>query len=301
MFLRRNCWFSTLGLCVATTADNRTVAVAKSNLVVRVLTSVVALPLVLGLLFFGPPVAWFGLVMVAALLGAHELWKMVAPDDPILGATGIALTGLVVAGFYFGGSEPRWLLTLCFGLPVVALLLPLFRFQRLESAGLQLTTAIAAPFYVGALLVTSAMLRRDLGQAGIRYVILSLTIAWFADTGAYFVGRALGKAKLYPAVSPGKTRAGLYGALGAAMLAGLIASFGYLPSLPPLHGALLGLIAGLLGQLGDLVESLLKRSAGVKDSGTLIPGHGGLLDRIDALLFVSPVVYLYGLWFAAPS
>jgi phosphatidate cytidylyltransferase len=126
---------------------------------------------------------------------------------------------------------------------------------------------------------------------------LSLTIAWLADTGAYFTGRAFGKAKLYPAVSPGKTRAGLYGALGAAMIAGLIASFGYLRSIPPLHGAILGLVAGLLGQLGDLVESLLKRSVGVKDSGNVIPGHGGMLDRIDALIFVSPVVYLYSVWF----
>lgn len=270
---------------------------AKSNLIVRVLTSVVALPVVLGLLFFGPPVAWFGLVMLAASLGARELWKMIAPADRLMGVAGILLTGIVAVGLYFGNADPRLLLTLCLAVPVVGLLLPLFRFETMQAAGLQLMAAVAGPFYVGALLVTSALLRRDLGADGTRYVTLSLSIAWLADTGAYFVGRALGKAKLYPAVSPGKTRAGLYGALGAATLAGLIASFSYLPSLPPLHGALLGLIAGLLGQLGDLVESLLKRSVGVKDSGTLIPGHGGILDRVDALIFVSPVVYLYTLWF----
>lgn len=271
--------------------------VAKSNLVVRVLTSVVALPLVLGLLFFGPPIAWFGLVFAAVLLAAFELWKMVAPDDGLMGALGIVLAGLVAAGLYFGGGSPPVLVTIIVGMPLVALLVPLFRFQAVERAGLQLMSAVAAPGYVGAMLVTSALLRRDLGADGTRYVVLTLSIAWLADTGAYFVGRAFGKAKLYPAVSPGKTRAGLYGALAASTLAGLLASFGYLRSLPPLHGALLGLLAGLLGQLGDLVESLLKRSVGVKDSGTLIPGHGGMLDRIDALIFVSPVVYLYTLWF----
>ena len=271
---------------------------AKSNLAVRVLTSVVALPVVLGLLFFGPPNAWFGLVLVAVLLAAFEFWKLVAPGDLTMGGLGILLAGLVASAIYFGHGEPRLLLSLLVGVPVVALLVPLFRFQTIEKAGLQLMAAAGGPSYVAAMLVTSALLRRDLGDAGTRYVVLSLSIAWFADTGAYFTGRAFGKAKLYPAVSPGKTRAGLYGALGAAILAGLIASFGYLRSIPPLHAALLGLVAGLLGQLGDLVESLLKRSVGVKDSGVLIPGHGGMLDRIDALMFVSPVVYLYTLWFA---
>jgi phosphatidate cytidylyltransferase len=270
--------------------------VAKSNLVVRILTSVVALPVVLGILFFGPPIAWFGLVLAAILLGARELWRMVAPDDRLMGVGGIVLAGLVASGIYFGTQQPRLLCTLLCGLPVVALLLPLFRFRTTAAAGLQLMTAVGGPCYVGALLVTSALLRRDLGASGTRFVVLSLSIAWLADTGAYFVGRAWGKAKLYPAVSPGKTRAGLWGALGAATLAGLVASFTYLPSLPPLHGAVLGLVGGLLGQLGDLVESLLKRSVSVKDSGNLVPGHGGMLDRVDALMFVSPAVYLYTLW-----
>jgi phosphatidate cytidylyltransferase len=268
-----------------------------SNLVIRVLTSVVALPVMLGILLLGPPIAWFALVLAAVLLGARELWRMVAPDDRLMGAVGVVLAGLVTAGLYFGGEEPRIVCTLFFGLPLVALLVPLLRVGKIESAGLQLMTAVAGPSYVGALLVSSALMRRDLGGAGARYVLLSLSIAWLADTGAYFVGRAFGKKKLYPAVSPGKTRAGLWGALLAATLAGLLASMTYLPSLPRLHGGLLGLVAGLLGQLGDLVESLLKRSVGVKDSGALIPGHGGLLDRVDALLFVSPVVYLYAIWF----
>jgi phosphatidate cytidylyltransferase len=271
--------------------------VAKSNLVVRVLTSVVALPVVLGLLLFGPPIAWFALVCVAAIVGAYELGKMVAPDDRIQIGAGILLTAVVVVGLYFGTRDSRWLLTILFAVPVAALLVPLLRYRNGERASLQMMAALAGPFYVGALLVTSALLRRDLGAMGGRWVVLSLAIAWLADTGAYFVGRAFGKAKLYPAVSPGKTRAGLWGALGAASLAGVCVALTILPTLPLLHGALLGLAGGLLGQLGDLVESLVKRLTGVKDSGSLIPGHGGILDRVDALMFVSPVVYLYTVWF----
>lgn len=269
---------------------------AKSNLVVRVLSSVVALPVVIGLLFFAPPIGWFGLVMVAILVGAFELYSMSTKTDRISVGFGMLLTGALSSALYFDSERSRVLVTLIVATPVLAMLVPLFRFRSIENAGLELMTAIGGPFYVGGMLMTSALLRRDLGDAGSRWVLLTLSIAWFADTGAYFTGRAFGRAKLYVAVSPGKTRAGLYGALIFAVLAGVLASLTYLPQLPLLHGVVLGLIAGLLGQLGDLVESLLKRAVGVKDSGFLIPGHGGILDRVDALLFVSPVVYVYTLW-----
>jgi len=126
-----------------------------------------------------------------------------------------------------------------------------------------------------------------------------LMFAWLADTGGYFFGRFFGKTKLYEAVSPKKTRAGFVGALVGAAAGASLASFWYLPSLPIAHSLPLAIVAGGLGQLGDLVESLLKRSTGIKDSGSIVPGHGGLLDRVDALLFASPLVYLYALWAGA--
>jgi phosphatidate cytidylyltransferase len=122
---------------------------------------------------------------------------------------------------------------------------------------------------------------------------MSLTFSWLADTGGYFFGRFLGKTKLYEAVSPKKTRAGFVGALVGASVGATLASLWYLPALPLAHALPLGLFAGAVGQLGDLVESLLKRSTGIKDSGGIVPGHGGMLDRIDALIVVSPIVYLY--------
>jgi phosphatidate cytidylyltransferase len=128
-----------------------------------------------------------------------------------------------------------------------------------------------------------------------------LCFAWLADTGGYFFGRFLGKRKLYEAISPKKTRAGFVGALVGAGLSAVIAKFWFLPEINLVHGVLLGVVSGAAGQCGDLVESLLKRSTGIKDSGTLVPGHGGILDRIDALLVVSPLVYVYLLWIGGAS
>src|SRR5205814_7971193 len=123
------------------------------------------------------------------------------------------------------------------------------------------------PFYVGGLLATIALLRRDLGGTGPHFVLFTLMVAWLGDTGGYFAGRYLGRTKLYEAVSPKKTREGFAGSLAGAVCGALLAHFWYLPSLPLASGIALALFAGALGQFGDLVESLLMRSTGIKDSG----------------------------------
>jgi phosphatidate cytidylyltransferase len=127
---------------------------------------------------------------------------------------------------------------------------------------------------------------------GLGWVLMTLLIAWLSDTMAYLVGRAFGRHKLIPRISPNKTVEGAVGGVvGAAVTAAVCVSlFGL--GIPPLIGFIAGLAIGSIGIVGDLGESLLKREAGVKDSGTLIPGHGGMLDRIDALLFIVTVVWL---------
>ena len=112
-------------------------------------------------------------------------------------------------------------------------------------------------------------------------------------SGAFFVGRWLGRRPLFPAVSPKKTIEGSIGGVGASILAGLAGGAWIVPSLGIRDSVLLGAMAGIVGPIGDLVESLLKRDFGVKDAGELIPGHGGVLDRFDSLFFVAPVVYYY--------
>ncbi len=148
---------------------------------------------------------------------------------------------------------------------------------------------------VGGLLALSlawlAVARMRLDWAEGHYAVLyALLIVWVADSGAYFSGRAWGRAKLAPAVSPGKTWAGLWGGLVAcALLALLVAGLRHLPALPLLGVTVL---VGLFSVVGDLTESLCKRYAGVKDSGSLIPGHGGVLDRFDSLLAAAPLLML---------
>jgi phosphatidate cytidylyltransferase len=189
-------------------------------------------------------------------------------------------------------------MTVIVALPAFAILVPLLRLGDISTAGLRIMAGVAGPLYVGASLTTLALIRRDLGPAGPAWVVLALTFAWLADTGGYFFGRFLGKTKLYPAVSPKKTRAGFVGALVGAAVGALAAKLWYLPGIDLAQVLPLAILAGAFGQFGDLVESLLKRSTGIKDSGAVIPGHGGVLDRIDALLVVAPIVYLYVLWFS---
>jgi CDP-diglyceride synthetase len=125
----------------------------------------------------------------------------------------------------------------------------------------------------------------DSNPRGLAWLLLIIVVTWLSDTGAYLIGRALGRRPLIPKISPKKTVEGLIGGLACAALTGMIGAAVFGLGLPLLVAAAVGLVLSIVGVIGDLAESLLKRQAGVKDSGTLIPGHGGMLDRIDALLF----------------
>jgi phosphatidate cytidylyltransferase len=265
----------------------------KSNLAIRLLTAAVVVPPLLGLLFKGPAWGFFALVMVAAAVAAAELFRMTHPDDGVARAIGVVTTLGACASTYLYSNEPRALLTMVAAVTLVGLLTPLWRLGDMQTAALRTLAGVAGPFYIGSLLAMLALLRREGQEHGGALVFMSLTFSWLADTGGYFFGRFLGKTKLYEAVSPKKTRAGFVGALVGASVGALLASLWYLPALPVAHALPLGLFAGAIGQLGDLVESLLKRSTGIKDSGGIVPGHGGMLDRIDALIVVSPIVYLF--------
>ncbi len=269
---------------------------ANSNLAARLLTAAVVAPVLLGTLFFGPPIAWYAIIFGASLVGASEFFGMTHPNDRIARMIGIVQTGAVSVTLYFGSGDARVLVTLLAAVTICGALVPLIRLGRIEDAALRVMAGVTGPLYVGGLVTTLALLRRDQGALGPPYVLLTLMLAWLGDTGGYFAGRFLGKTKLYEAVSPKKTREGFIGSLGGSACGALLAHFWYLPTLPFGRGLLLAVLGGALGQMGDLVESLLKRSTGIKDSGWIVPGHGGILDRIDALLVVGPIVYLYTIW-----
>ena len=260
------------------------------NLVVRIVTAVVLLPLVLTLLVLG---GWWtaGLVAVAAAACALEYELItqgrLGPAE-VLAVLGAGLISLAAAAHPLRVTVlAAWIL---WAVVIAASVQALFAPDR-EHAPTRTAHVVTGCLYAGLGLGPIAALR--VGPEGLQWVISALVITWANDTCAYFAGRLLGRHKLHPAVSPNKTWEGFAGGAVGSVAGMFIARWVAFPALTATDCLVLGLLGAVLGPLGDLCESLLKRAHGVKDSGTLIPGHGGLLDRVDALLFNAPAVYLY--------
>ncbi len=265
----------------------------RSNLAARLLTAAVAAPFLLSLIFLGPSWGWAIFVALACAVGSLELYGMTHPGDRVSQVVCTALTLGVMAVLWFLGADVRALLAMVMLLPIFAVGLTLWRLGEMNTAALRMMAVVFGPVWLGGGLGAAVLVHRDGGKDGPGFVLLALMLSWLSDTGAYFAGRFLGKHKLYEAVSPKKTVEGAIGGIGGAIAGALLAHFFYLKSLPITHAVALAVVAGAVGQAGDLGESLLKRSFGVKDSGGIIPGHGGLLDRVDALLFTSALSYMY--------
>jgi len=251
----------------------------------RELTAAVLIPAVLAILVAAPPWAWAALMTGAGALALAEFYRLIAAA----GWTAPRIPGfavlLAVCGATYLGSAAGLVAAAAAGL----LLLPTLVMFASPPVGVLLASSASSVFatlYVA--LGAAAMIA--LRAVGWRPVIFVLAVVWASDSAAYYVGRRFGKRKLAPVVSPKKTWEGLWGQLGAGLLVGLLARVLLFPSgsVPAL--ALLGLAAAGLAVVGDLLESTFKRSCDVKDSGGLLPGHGGFLDRLDSLLYVSPAV-----------
>jgi phosphatidate cytidylyltransferase len=274
-----------------------------SNLAMRLGTAAVMVPVILGLLYPGPPWAFYLLVVTVALVGTQELFAMTHPGDGVSQAFGVFAAAASSVALYFYAEDPRVPLTILVAVPVIAPLFTLVRLGKIESAALRACALGFGPLFVAVPLTLLPLMRRELarpgalGDVGSGVVLLCLGLSWFADTCAYFAGRFLGRRKLYEAVSPKKTLEGAIGGLLGSVVFALVGSLWFLRgSLPVAHAVPLAIVAGALGQAGDLAESVLKRSTGIKDSGGIVPGHGGILDRVDALLLTTVVVFLYQQW-----
>jgi len=284
--------------------------VALGNLAQRFLVALVAVPILIVILYLPRPEPAWALIFAASLIAMYELFAMTLPAEDRRPA--LVVGAIACAAFYwvhpFALREPfgvrlgeRWQVIGEAG-PTVSLLCAvvvpglyyLFRFRDIPSVAARLTATITGIVYAGFLTTYLAFFKRlaPMSEGG-HFVILVLVIAWLADTGGYFAGRFLGKAKLYEAVSPKKTWAGAYGGIAGSLLGVVVMKLAFLAWLSWFDVAAIAIVGGVLGQLGDLTESLIKRSVGVKDSGALLPGHGGILDRIDAVLFIAPYVYGY--------
>lgn len=263
----------------------------------RIATGAVLIPIVLAVVWFLPP-GWFtGLIILAAAVGQHEFYAMAKNKGAKpLEVIGIVLGGLLIimefgsaAAFGLHRSGVGFSFALCV---VIVLAGRLFSSQTVDSALEDIAATMFGIMYVALLLGYQAGVLRWHYQGKNLLVFLYLVI-WASDTGAYYVGTAWGKRRLYEKVSPKKSVEGLLGGTAAAMLVALLCRFWLLKGYGVLEAIVLGAVLALAGAVGDLAESLIKRSAGVKDSGSLFPGHGGVLDRLDSMMFAAPVLYYY--------
>jgi phosphatidate cytidylyltransferase len=270
----------------------------------KYLTALVGIPVLI--VFFKTAPVWGFSIFVGAfsLLGLWELYGLFEK----CGLHPAREVGLVLgAGFFalatwLGTMPPSarggWLsgaVTVACVVASLATLIP--GEQRIPAALGRLGSTLAGLFYVPYLMAHFVLLRAydpAHAEVGVHLVFLTLAVVWAADGGAFIVGSAIGRTPLVPSISPKKSVEGAFGGLLGSVVAALVGARVLdlrLLSDPELVG--IGLALGLLGQLGDLVESALKRCAGVKDSGTLFPGHGGILDRADSLVLTAPLMYLY--------
>jgi phosphatidate cytidylyltransferase len=264
------------------------------NLLRRVATALVALPALLFSLFAGPVWLVIGIVMCAGLLALHELFRLLE----LRGLRPLESAGYALAVvLFYDVARPQPLHGLWLLGPVLLLGAGVFRRDPIPDALPSVAGTLLASAYTGGLAgsIAGLYLLPGPGSGGWRVTLLLATIM-LADTAAYFVGSAIGKRRLAPAISPGKSVEGaLAGIAGGVIGAAAVRAVG-LPALPATHALALGAAVAAAGAVGDLAESLLKRWAGVKDSGALFPGHGGMLDRLDSLLFGAPVLYYYFLY-----
>jgi phosphatidate cytidylyltransferase len=270
---------------------------APSNLTIRLLTAAVGVPSIIALLYF-TPWGFYALVLTCVSIGSWELLSMTHPTDKVARVFGLLLCQAVSLGVYLGIHEPLALVGMLVGVPMVSVLFGLWRLGEMSTAAIRVFGMAFAPVFVAAPLTLLAVMQRDFGpHIGPGLCLMSFMYSWYADTGGYFGGRFFGRHKLYEAVSPKKTVEGALGGFVGAIIGALMASLGYVREIPLSHTIPLAIVAGALGMAGDLGESLIKRSMGVKDSGAIVPGHGGILDRADALIFTSVAVYAYAIAF----
>jgi phosphatidate cytidylyltransferase len=250
------------------------------NLVIRVIVALVLAPVAIAIAFAGGWL-WAALVTLATI-GLYVEWLGIVGAARETGVVASGVVALAIAGLGLAlGRIDESLIALAFGLAVVALLSPERR--RWTMAGF---------LYAAAAEVASVLVRLDQTD-GFIALILILLVVWVTDIGGYFAGRGIGGPKLWPRVSPKKTWAGAIGGFVASLvISGGFAAFGFGKTGPVL---LLGAILSIASQLGDLFESAVKRRFGVKDSSHIIPGHGGLLDRLDGYVAAVVVATIFGL------
>jgi len=254
----------------------------------------VALPLLIGLIHFSNQTFFNLLVLLVAMIGLFEFYAMALPKELELERVVAILCGFISGAVVCWQRIDLLLLVLVISFGTLSVLF-LLRMREINSAVHNLVYAFFGIIYVPLLLSHVALLREF--EHGREWLYFSLVIAMVGDSAAYFVGSAIGRTKLSPLISPNKTVEGALGGLAGSVVGAWLVKMLFLPQASYSLVLFMAFFLAIFGQLGDLFESMLKRCFAVKDSGSIIPGHGGVLDRLDSLLFVFPVAYYCVLYF----
>ncbi len=255
----------------------------------RIYTVLVLAPLLYAVIRYLPPLAFSGVVVLAGVLALLEFYRLCFSDRSHSWLIGIGLTGFVA--LIFGTYRPDIIVPTLLATLVGIISVPLLSHSPIEQSLRDGAMTLFGVLYLGLTLGPLSMTRLlPLGEWLIFFLLL---VTWASDTGAYYVGTLYGRHRLAPAISPKKTVEGLVGGLIGAIIVGYTARWWFLPELSGLDCLVLATLLTITGLWGDLAESAMKRSIGIKDSGGILPGHGGMLDRLDSLLFTAPVFYYY--------
>ena len=261
----------------------------------RIITAIVVLPILIASIWFVPLTPVFiAFALAAMMLGLYEFWMLARRRDikPDM-VTGTIFAAAVFTAFYFNALD--LLLPLVAVCTIATLIVAMLRgapFDRmLASTGITLLGVLYVALLGGHLIAVRTGFPMPISA---KLLSLFLLVLMGSDIAAYYTGRSIGRHKLAPSISPGKTWEGAIGGIIASLGAAVLAHYWFFPELRLTAALPLAAVMNVLGLLGDLTESALKRGAGAKDAAKILPGHGGLLDRLDSLLFNAPVIYYFG-------
>lgn len=256
----------------------------------RWITAIIAVPILFGIIAYGGEEAFAVLIIFASLAGMDEYNRMAFGRGLSLEKVETMVIAFLILLAAFCANLSLLLTVLTFTVMTV-LILNLLRIRKQGLEGSHAGRVILGVLYIPLLMAHFILIRQT--ASGVMWIFFILVLAFSGDIAAYYIGRRFGKRKLLPEVSPGKTVEGTIGLVAGSIAGCLLFKLFLFPMLPVADAVLLGGVGSVVGQLGDLSESALKRAAGVKDSGTMLPGHGGILDRLDCLMFITPFVYYY--------
>ena len=256
----------------------------------RWISGIIAVPILFAIIFYSSEIVFTAFITVIIIGAVIEYNAMVFTKELIWEKCQTLAVAVLIPVAVFSSDFRIILAVVTFSVLSVFILF-LFSINN-QSFNIMTVSKIVLGFmYIPFMLSYFILIR--LSEDGILWIFYILVIAFSGDTAAFYIGKTLGKRKLIPLVSPGKTVEGTIGLFVGSVIGSLLFRYLLFPKLPVAHAVTIGLLGGILGQLGDLCESAIKRTSGMKDSGSLLIGHGGLLDRLDCLIFIAPFVYYY--------